>query len=54
MLFDDEIMARMNYEVDEENREPRDVAREFLEEQGIIGPQEAAGRTRRVIIGSDK
>lgn len=36
-LFDDEIMARMNYEVDEENREPRDVAREFLEEQGIIG-----------------
>ncbi|NLE43293.1 MAG: DNA translocase FtsK [Chloroflexi bacterium] len=27
---------------------------ETMEEQGIIGPQEAAGRTRRVIIGSDK
>ena len=36
-LFDDEMMAQMNYEVDEENREPREVAREFLEDQGIIG-----------------
>lgn len=36
-LFDDQMMAEMNYQVDEENREPRDVAREFLEEVGIIG-----------------
>ena len=27
----------MNYQVDEEGAEPRDVARAFLEEQGIIG-----------------
>ena len=30
-------MAEMNYQVDEEGRTTEDVAREFLEEQGIIG-----------------
>src|SRR5690606_500248 len=30
-------MAEMNYQVDEEGRSTEDVAREFLEEQGIVG-----------------
>ncbi|MFD1037872.1 ABC transporter permease/substrate-binding protein [Virgibacillus byunsanensis] len=32
----DEEMREMNYQVDYEDREPREVAREFLTEQGII------------------
>lgn len=32
-----EAMAEMNYQVDEEGVEPIEVARNFLEEQGIIG-----------------
>lgn len=36
-VIDNETMANMNYQVDEENVQPRDVARTFLEEQGIIG-----------------
>jgi glycine betaine/choline ABC-type transport system substrate-binding protein len=38
--IDNESMAAMNYQVDEEGVEPRDVARTFLEEQGIIGGDE--------------
>jgi glycine betaine/choline ABC-type transport system substrate-binding protein len=38
--IDDEAMQDMNYQVDEEGKEPRDVARAFLEEQGIIGGDE--------------
>jgi len=34
--IDDEKMAELNAEVDLEEREPRDVAREFLEEEGLI------------------
>jgi glycine betaine/choline ABC-type transport system substrate-binding protein len=33
-------MAEMNYQVDEEGRSTEDVAREFLEEQGIIGARD--------------
>jgi glycine betaine/choline ABC-type transport system substrate-binding protein len=32
-----EQMQSMNYQVDEESREPVDVAREFLEELGVLG-----------------
>lgn len=32
----DEVMQNLNYLVDEEGREPSDVAREFLEEEGLI------------------
>jgi glycine betaine/choline ABC-type transport system substrate-binding protein len=35
--IDDETMAELNYRVDEGGEEPADVARSFLEEQGIIG-----------------
>lgn len=35
--FDDEMMADMNYQVDEEGKDPREVARAFLEAEGIIG-----------------
>jgi glycine betaine/choline ABC-type transport system substrate-binding protein len=38
--IDNETMAAMNYQVDEEGAEPRDVAQAFLEEQGIIGGEE--------------
>lgn len=34
--IDDEKMAELNAEVDLEEREPRDVAREFLKEEGLI------------------
>ncbi len=34
--LDDTVMRRLNYEVDENQREPADVAREFLEERGWI------------------
>ena len=29
-------MARMNYEVETEGREPRDVAEDFLREQNLL------------------
>ena len=32
----DEVMQELNYQVDEEGKEPADVARNFLEEQGLI------------------
>ena len=32
----DEVMQELNYQVDEEGREPSEVARTFLEEQGLI------------------
>lgn len=35
-LFDDETMAELNYQVDEENRPVPEVAQEFLEEHGIL------------------
>ena len=35
--FDDATMAEMNYQVDEEGRPVQDVAREFLEEEGLLG-----------------
>lgn len=36
-LIDDETMQYLNYEVDGNGRRPADVAREFLEEEGLIG-----------------
>ena len=33
----DEEMAQMNFQVDDENADPADVARTFLEDEGIIG-----------------
>ncbi len=36
-LYDDETMAELNAQVDEEGKDERDVARAFLEEHGIIG-----------------
>ena len=38
--IDNETMANLNYQADEEGKEPRDVAREFLVEQGIIDDEE--------------
>jgi osmoprotectant transport system substrate-binding protein len=35
-LLDDKTMADLNWQVDGENREPADVARQFLTEQGLI------------------
>ena len=35
--IDDATMAELNYEVDENGTEPSEVARTFLEEQGLIG-----------------
>jgi len=35
-IISDEDMARMNNEVEEQKREPRDVAREFLIERGLL------------------
>ena len=32
----DSVMMKLNYEVDEENKEPADVAKEFLQEKGLI------------------
>ena len=34
--LDDETMQRLNYEVDEKNRQAADVAREFLQQQGLL------------------
>lgn len=36
-LYDDQTMAELNAQVDEEGKDERDVARAFLEEHGIIG-----------------
>jgi osmoprotectant transport system substrate-binding protein len=35
-LLDDTTMAEMNYKVDGEKLEPRDVARDFLKAKGIV------------------
>ena len=35
--IDDDTMADLNYRVDEGGEQPRDVARSYLEEQGLIG-----------------
>ena len=35
-LFDDSAMQRLNFEVDVKKRRPDDVAREFLESQGLL------------------
>lgn len=46
--IDDERMRRLNYAVEEEKREFRDVAREFLAEEGLVsgggGPRESGAR----------
>ena len=36
-MIDNETMAGLNLRVDEEGEEPEDVARSFLEEQGLVG-----------------
>ncbi len=36
--FPDEVMRRMNYEVSSKQREPADVAKEFLRETGLLKP----------------
>ena len=38
-LLDDETMAGLNAQVDVDGEEPEDVARAFLEEQGLIGAE---------------
>jgi glycine betaine/choline ABC-type transport system substrate-binding protein len=38
-LLDDQTMADLNAQVDVEGEEPEDVARAFLEEQGLIGTE---------------
>jgi glycine betaine/choline ABC-type transport system substrate-binding protein len=38
-LLDDETMAGLNAQVDVDGEEPEDVARTFLEEQGLIGAE---------------
>ena len=35
-LLDDGTMAEMNYKVDGEKMEPKDVAREFLKAKGVV------------------
>ena len=35
-LLDDATMARLNYLVDGEKEEPKDVAKAFLKEKGIV------------------
>ena len=35
-IISDSDMAQMNYEVENEGREPRDVARDFLESRGLL------------------
>ena len=35
-IISDRDMASMNYEVETEGKEPRDVAQEFLEERGLL------------------
>ena len=41
--FTDELMSELTYRVDVEGRAVDDVAREFLVEQGLLGPDGAAG-----------
>lgn len=36
VILTDDVMAEMNYQVDEKGREPREVAHEFLVKEGII------------------
>lgn len=38
-LLDNEIMAELNFRVDDGGEEPRDVARDFLTQQGILGDE---------------
>jgi len=40
--IDDKTMQRLNYEVDGKKRKAEDVAREFLQEEGLIGPAMSA------------
>jgi glycine betaine/choline ABC-type transport system substrate-binding protein len=40
--IDNEAMAKMNYEVDEEHRSAREVAHEFLQRRGLIPEDDAA------------
>ena len=35
-LFDDTTMQRLSFEVDENKRRPRDVARQFLSEHALL------------------
>ena len=39
--LNDPTMQKLNYSVDEEQRRESDVAREFLESEGLIGPENA-------------
>lgn len=39
-LLDDATMQRMNYEADERKRNPRDVAREFLDSHNLLDKEE--------------
>jgi glycine betaine/choline ABC-type transport system substrate-binding protein len=36
-LLDEATMAEMNYKVDNDKEEPKDVARAFLKSKGIVG-----------------
>lgn len=38
--IDEVTMAQMNFRVDEGGKQPIDVARDFLVDQGIIDPEE--------------
>ena len=35
-MIDEPTMAEMNYKVDGEKQEPKDVAREFLKSKGVV------------------
>jgi osmoprotectant transport system substrate-binding protein len=35
-MIDEPTMAEMNYKVDGDKQEPKDVAREFLKSKGIV------------------
>jgi osmoprotectant transport system permease protein len=39
----DSVMQQLNYEVDEENRSPREVAAEFLTSEGLVGDDVEGG-----------
>ena len=39
-ILDDTTMQQLNYRADEENRDPADVAREFLESKGLLERQQ--------------
>ena len=36
IVLDDNTMQRLNCKVDEKDRQPEDVARDFLREQGLL------------------